>query len=122
MDTVARTQFVHRAKPVLIGRTLRTASIRPEFMRQRFDLVMPKCNHAVSHRPGLRVPIGRAEMLRVQPRLLVPVQVILLPILLGDAIAMCCAVVLFGSLGVVFVMRSVVIACRHLIYSPFDPD
>jgi|GEM_PF-6121144 len=55
------------------------------------------------------------------PRMLVPGQVILLPLLFANTMTMCSRVVQFGRPLVVFVMRSVVVTSGHSLKGPYLP-
>jgi hypothetical protein len=102
-----RSQLLYSVKPIFIRRSLRTTASLPEFMSERRDILVPKRDRAMSGRSLRRV-------FQSLPRLLVSGQVILFPVLFADTVSMRGAVLQFGGALMVFVMRSVVIASRHI--------
>jgi hypothetical protein len=64
----------------------------------------------------------RVSVLQGLTRLLVSSQVILLPLLLANTIGVRAGVVQLGGSLMVLVMRSVVVACRHIQIFTICPD
>jgi hypothetical protein len=81
------------------------------------DLGMSEDGNAVLGYPGMYlggVLISELGVLEYLPGMLLPGQVILFAVLLGGgAMGMRRAIVQLGGSLMIFVMRSVVIACRH---------
>src|ERR1019366_7141824 len=101
-------------EPIFFRRTVRTASRLPEFTSQDGDIFVPEGRDAMPHGNCLSMLMSLLGVLQRLPRVLLPRQVILLIVLFGNTMHVRGLVVQFGGPLVVFVMRSVVIACRHL--------
>ncbi len=86
-------------------------------MRQGRNIGMPERGDTVSH-GRRRLMIVRSVVLRCLPRRLVSGQMLLLALLLGHAMRMRGAVVQFGRLWVVLVMRAVIITSGHMSWTP----
>ena len=100
-------------KPIFLRRSFRTASRLPELIGEGRDFVVPEGGHAMSGSSRLRMLMSVVRVLQSLPGVLVPAQVILLSMLLGDPMGMRRGVVQFGGALVILVMRSVVIAGGH---------
>src|ERR1039457_276409 len=118
MGGTAGAQVVSRMEPILVRRSVRTTSRLPEFTSQDGDIFMSEGGDAMPHRNCLRMLMSLLGVLQCLPRVLLPRQVILLSVLFGNAMHVRGLVVQFGGQLVVFVVRSVVIACRHFKDSP----
>src|ERR1019366_5496545 len=105
-------------EPICFRRTVRTTSRLPEFTSQDGDIFVPEGGDAMPHRNCLRMLMSLLGVLQRLPRVLLPRQVILLPVLFGDTMHVRGLVVQFGGPLVVLVVRSVVIARRHFKESP----
>jgi hypothetical protein len=69
---------------------------------------------------GLSLMLSFFGVLEGLPRMLVPGQVILFPLLFANTMSMCSGVVQFGRPLVVFVMRSVVVTSGHSFKGPLS--
>src|ERR1035438_5110307 len=105
-------------EPILLRRSVRTASSLPEFTSQGCDIIVPEGGDAMPHRNRLSMLMSLLGVLQRLPRVLLPSQVILLSVLLSNTMHMRGLVVQLGRALVVLVMRSIVIACRHFRESP----
>src|ERR1017187_7900246 len=105
-------------EPIHLRRSVRTASRLPEFTSQGGDVFVPEGGDAMPHRNCLSMLMSLLGVLQRLPRVLLPGQVILLSVLLGNTMHVGGLVVQFGGPLVVLVVRSVVIARRHFKESP----
>lgn len=115
------SQFFRRTEPILLRRSFRTASGFPDFVRSGRDLVMTEFGGA---RMQLRGALpGFPGVLQRLPGMLLSCQVILFSaLLIGTPMGVRGHIVEFRRPLVVFVMRSVVIACGHIYRLTICPD
>jgi hypothetical protein len=107
------SQLFGGMEPIFLGRSLRTASFLPQFMRQCGDVVVPERGDAVPARNRLGMSVGPLGVLKRLPGMLLPAQVILVAVLLGNPMGVSGVVVQFGGELMVLVVRSVIVASRH---------
>jgi hypothetical protein len=108
---ISGAQFFRRTVPIFFGRSLGTSSRDPQFVRQRFDFRVSEGMDALTDGGRLRALVSFMGMLERLPRMLVPCEMFLLSILFGGAVRVRRLIVQFGRPLVIFVVRSVVIAC-----------
>src|ERR1035438_3795036 len=118
MSETAGAWLFPRVDPILVGRSVRTASRPPEFTSQDGDIFVAEGGDAMPHRNCLRMLMSLLGVLQRLPRVLLPRQVILLIVLFGNTMHVRGLVVQFGGPLVILVMRSVVVARRHFMESP----
>lgn len=94
-------------------RSVGTASRTPELVRQGSDIVVSERRDSVSTGGHLGVPMSLLGVFESLPRMLVSRQVILFALFLSKTMGMRGSIVQFCGPLVVFVMRSVVVTCRH---------
>ena len=82
------SQLFGGMEPIFLGRSLRTASFLPQFMRQCGDVVVPERGDAVPARNRLGMSVGPLGVLKRLPGMLVPGKVILVGMLLGNPMGM----------------------------------
>ena len=115
-------QLFHCGVPIDFRRAFRTASRFPELVREGFDLMLFEWDDAMRSHSRLRVLMSLCRVLEGLPCMLVPRQVILFSVLLGDTMGMCGEIVQFGGSLVILIVRSVVITCRHNQMLTICPD
>ena len=100
----ASQQLGGGAKPIYLGRAMRTASLHPQPVREFGCLMMSECDNAVAIRNQLRLPMSRLGMFECLARLLMACQVVLFAALLSGSVGMRGKVVKFGGSLVVLVV------------------
>ncbi len=88
MRAGARTQFFRGSEPIFFRRSDGAASGLPEFVGQGRNLRVAKCGDAVPDRSPYGALARIVGMLLSSPGLLVPTQMFLLSVLLGNAMGM----------------------------------
>jgi hypothetical protein len=90
-------------------------------MRKGGDFIVSESGHAMSAVRRLTIRMSVMGLLQGLAGLLVPRQVILLSLLLGDTMGVRGAVMQFGRAWMVLVMGSVVVTSRHKLKTPDLP-
>jgi hypothetical protein len=75
-------------EPILLRRSVRTASGLPEFKSTGSDVLMSECSDAMANRRRLSILMSFFGVLEGLPGMLLPRQVILFSVLLSDTVGM----------------------------------
>jgi hypothetical protein len=108
--TGARSEFLRGTEPIFVRRPVWAASGSPEFMSPHRDVSVAEGDDALPAGNPFSMPVGVLRVFEGQTRMLVPAQMIVLPMLLRNPMGVRGAVVQLSGPLMVLVVRSVVIS------------